>query len=141
MRRPAALLADCHDSDRVRLDEDKLDALRDWGERLRQAGGEEHAAVGRAILMLIDEIDQLHIELWHTRLQQGRVAAISGGEAARGTEDPVAATLHERLRRVLRRDSSLPQPRPVPAEEEASDAETDMPTSPQSWIESLRRQK
>ena len=35
------------------LDEEKLEALRSWGERLGQAGGEESAAVGRAILMLV----------------------------------------------------------------------------------------
>ena len=54
----------------MRLDEDKLEALRSWGERLRKADGAEPAAVGRAILMLIDEIDRLHIELWHATLQR-----------------------------------------------------------------------
>ena len=40
---------------RMRLDEDKLEALRRWGRGLQQAGSEESAAAGRAILMLIAE--------------------------------------------------------------------------------------
>jgi hypothetical protein len=99
----------------MRLDEDKLEALRSWGERLQQSGGEESKAVGRAILMLIEEIDQLHIELWHVRLQGSEPA-----EPQASTEDeaPVASTLQGRLQRVLGRD-----------------------TDPQSWIDGLRRHK
>jgi hypothetical protein len=119
----------------VRLDEEKLEALRSWGERLRQAGGEESAAVGRAILMLVEEIDRLHIELWHARIQP------SGGtpvETDRPTEDeeeqPVASSLHARLQRVLRRDAA-------PVEQSASDAEEDSTSSAKAWIAALRREE
>lgn len=53
----------------MRLDEEKLEALRTWGEGLREAKGEELAATGRAILLLVEEIDQLHIDLWNARLR------------------------------------------------------------------------
>jgi chorismate mutase len=108
------------------LDEAKLEALRSWGEALRQADSEEHAAVGRAIVMLIEEIDRLHIALWHTRLELGRAAAPA--PASEDAEAPVTTTLHDRLQRVLRRRSD-----PV------TTAGDDDPTAAQSWIEALRR--
>ncbi|MFL5961229.1 MAG: hypothetical protein ACJ75G_13325 [Gaiellaceae bacterium] len=55
----------------MRLDDDKLAALRRWGEELRQASTEKYAAAGRAILMLVEEIDQLQIELRHARQDEG----------------------------------------------------------------------
>lgn len=110
---------------RMRLDEEKLEALRSWGERLRQSGSEESSAVGRAILMLIEEIDQLHIELWHMRLRETQ------------PDEPVAATLQDRLQRVLGRE---PEPDPQPAPPEEAGPEAEKPSSPQSWIDALRRQ-
>lgn len=109
----------------MRLDEEKLEALRSWGERLRQAGGEESSAVGRAILMLIEEIDQLHIELWHERLRESE------------PEEPVTSTLQDRLQRVLGRDSD-PETQPAPSDD--AGPETEKGPSPQSWIDGLRRQ-
>src|SRR5690349_19100980 len=42
----------------MRLDEEKLEALRTWGEKLREAKGDELPVIGRAILLLVEEIDQ-----------------------------------------------------------------------------------
>jgi hypothetical protein len=119
----------------MRLDEDKLETLRRWGQGLRQAGGEEDAAAGRAILMLIEEIEQLQIELSHARQQSRRLTPVSSEEAVAGVEEPEepALTLHERLQRALRQD---PEETGSPM---ASDTKTT--ASAQSWIESLRRQK
>jgi hypothetical protein len=51
------------------LDEEKLELLHRWGEGLRRDGREEVAAAGRAILMLIEEVERLHVDLWNaTRL-------------------------------------------------------------------------
>jgi hypothetical protein len=50
-----------------RLDEEKLALLRRWGEGLTVDDREEVRAAGRAILMLSDEIERLHIDLWHAR--------------------------------------------------------------------------
>ena len=107
----------------MRLDEERLEALRSWGEKLRQSGGEESAAVGRAILMLVEEIDRLHIELWHARM------APSGEGAEAGSEEPVASSLHARLQGVLRRGRA--------------ETEADSEPSRQAWIgaRALRRQK
>jgi hypothetical protein len=49
------------------LDEQKLSLLRSWGAGLERDEREEVAAAGRAILLLIEEVEQLHVELWHAR--------------------------------------------------------------------------
>jgi hypothetical protein len=131
----------------MRLDEEKLEALRSWGERLREAGGEESAAVGRAILMLVEEIDRLHVDVWHARMELRQRDLVSTddttalGESVPSPEpdedQAVASSLHSRLHRVLRRDSGSA---PEPVEQSQSDAATD-PSSPQAWIAALRRQK
>src|SRR5947207_3218422 len=50
-----------------RLDEEKLALLRRWGDGLTVDDREEVRAAGRAILLLSDEIERLHIDLWHAR--------------------------------------------------------------------------
>lgn len=39
--------------------------LRRWGEGLTRDEREEVRAAGRAILLLSDEVERLHIDLWH----------------------------------------------------------------------------
>jgi hypothetical protein len=118
----------------MRLDEERLEELRNWGERLRQASGEESAAVGRAILMLVEEIDRLHIELWHERMQPSAQPAATVG-TIEVEEEPVASSLHGRLQRLLRRDEAV---EPV---EQSVDKESAGTTSAQAWIAGLRHQK
>jgi hypothetical protein len=127
----------------MRLDEDKLDALRRWGQALRQADGEESAAAGRAILMLIEQIDSLRLELCRTREQMSREDPVSSADAGDhlGPEEP-STTLHQRLQRFRRRDPApLSASSPEPVEAGESDMESDgTEASSQAWIESLRRQ-
>jgi hypothetical protein len=122
----------------MRLDEEKLEALRSWGERLRQSSGEESAAVGRAIQLLVEEIDRLHIELWHARIQPKGDEPVTAEQTTEGEgePEPVAASLQARLQGVLRRRGAA-----EPAEPVASDTESDRTTSPQAWIAAMRRQK
>jgi hypothetical protein len=128
----------------MRLDDDKLEALRRWGQALRQADGEDFAAAGRAMLMLIDEIDRLRFELGRTREQLSRPRpALSAGTGANIELEEPSSTLHQRLQRVLRRDpealSAPSSERPIEAKGTGigSDGTT---ASPEGWIESLRRQ-
>ena len=127
----------------MRVDEDKLEALRRWGQGLEQAAGEESAAAGRAILMLIEEIEQLQVDLRLVREQLSRADPPSSDEAAGSPEEPLPSTLHERVQRVLRRDSdSSPRVQPQSGEEPGSSIGTDgSTTSQQAWIEDLRRHK
>jgi hypothetical protein len=58
-----------------RLTEEQLTALKAWGEGLAQVGQEEMQAAGRAIQLLIQEIEALHIEIWHERIDRSPPAA------------------------------------------------------------------
>lgn len=51
----------------VRLDEERIEVLRAWGEGLAEDGREEMRAAGRAIVLLVEEIDRLQVDLWHGR--------------------------------------------------------------------------
>ncbi len=50
-----------------RLDEAKIEMLRTWGEGLRTDPRDEVRAAGRAIALLVEEIERLNIDLWHAR--------------------------------------------------------------------------
>ena len=51
----------------MRLDAEKLDTLRRWGHGLETDDRDEIRSAGRAIILLIEEIERLHIDLWHAR--------------------------------------------------------------------------
>jgi hypothetical protein len=107
------------------MDEAKLEELRRWGHALREADSEQSAAAGRAILMLIEELERSRLELLREREQLDRLDAVAKSEVDAGTGDRVEAALHGRLQRAL-----------GPSEESGSES-----VSPRSWIETLRRQK
>ncbi len=50
-----------------RLDEVKVETLRAWGEGLQSDPRDEVRAAGRAITMLVEEVERLNIDLWHAR--------------------------------------------------------------------------
>jgi len=50
------------------LDAEKLGVLRGWGEGLARDERHEVAAAGRAILMLVDEVERLHVLAWDRHL-------------------------------------------------------------------------
>ena len=115
----------------MRLDEAKLEELRRWAEALRGASSEGSVAAGRAILMLIEELERLRVELWRV------------GEQLEGVDQPVSSALHGRLQGVLSQDSDQSgEIRPVWVEKSGQSVETETEsTSVHSWIETLRRQK
>jgi hypothetical protein len=135
---------------RMRLDDEKLEALRSWGERLQESGGEESAAVGRAILMLVEEIDRLHVDVWHARMKQAPrdyVPADQSPAAEEPAPNPspdvdqaVTSSLQARLHRVLRRDPGSGTAERVEKPGPDTDSDSDS-SSPQAWIAALRRQK
>jgi len=126
------------------LDETKLEELRHWGEALREAPGEESVAAGRAILMLIDELERLRLRLRlrPTGEQPAGLDPMSNTDVDVGTGDATAA-LHGRLQRLLGRGSDQAVEARREAVEEASprvELERDTAEA-RSWIETLRRQK
>jgi histone H3/H4 len=84
------------------LDEDKLEQLQRWGAGLAAVDDQELRATGKAILLLIEEIEALHVELWNAK-----TAAALAEEADRDTVDEpdvsLDGTLAARLRRLGRR--------------------------------------
>ena len=101
-----------------RLDSEQIEVLRAWGAGLAEDPREEVRAAGKAITLLVDEIDRLNIDLWNLRaparpqsvfrddpFEGGAASAPEREEAARAPE-PVAAeqqTLGNALRERLRR--------------------------------------
>jgi hypothetical protein len=80
-----------------RLDEAKVETLRAWGEGLRTDARDEVRAAGRAITMLVEELERLNIDLWHARAdaREAREAQRSG-EAQRNraeSAEPVRPAL------------------------------------------------
>ena len=87
-----------------RLDEDKLEQLRRWGAGLAATEDEELRATGKAILLLIDEIEALHVELWNEKA----AAAVPDETEPEVAAEPAASldgTLGARLRRLGRRSA------------------------------------
>ena len=79
-----------------RLDEQRLEILRSWGAGLASDDREELRAAGRAITVLVEEIDQLQVDLWNARVEQRDAARpmVSAGESTSGrarlTDRPLA---------------------------------------------------
>jgi hypothetical protein len=127
------------------LDETKLEELRRWGEALREAPSEESVAAGRAILMLIDELERLRLRLRlrPTDEQPARLEPMSNTDADAGTGETTAAALHGRLQRLLGRGSDQSfEARPEAVEEASPRVELERDSAAaRTWIETLRRQK
>ena len=68
-----------------RLDEERLEILRNWGAGLAMDGREELRAASKAIMILIDEIELLYVDLWHER------GAMSQPRETGGQSDPETA--------------------------------------------------
>ena len=96
----------------MRLDAEKLDTLRRWGDGLSKDERDEVRSAGRAILLLIEEIERLHIDLWHARPEDQRgpapepeLAPKPELEPERQEEAPaheLATPLRARLARLFR---------------------------------------
>jgi hypothetical protein len=95
--------------DRVisRLDEDKLEQLRRWGAGLSSTENEELRATGKAILLLIEEVEALHVELWSAKTAPVPAHAPEG-EPVDDEEASLDRTLGGRLRRLGRRSAGEP---------------------------------
>lgn len=87
-----------------RLDEERLETLRNWGAGLSTNARDELRAAGKAILMLVDEIDRLEADIWNSRAEakQAATAAAAALEAVQAPAPP----------------PPVPAPEPVPAPRE-----------------------
>ena len=76
------------------LKADELEQLRRWGAGLQQDPRGEVSAAGRAIVLLIEEVERLHVLVWDHRLYP---ALLRPGE-----EPELHVSLTQRLRQRLR---------------------------------------
>ena len=76
-----------------RLDEAKIEILRIWGEGLAGDQRDEVKAAGRAITMLVEEIERLNVDLWNERAQ----IRFAEPSAPAERESSLARTLQARL--------------------------------------------
>ncbi len=70
-----------------RLDDEKLETLRSWGAGLAADGRDELRAAGKAILILVEEIDRLQVDLWRRRDGEAPVDGPPPTPAVRTVED------------------------------------------------------
>jgi hypothetical protein len=91
------------------LDEEKLAVLLRWGEGLQADPRAEVAAAGRAILLLIEEIERLHVLLWDKRLFPD-VPVEAPEPAPRAEPERPAHMLGPLMRRLRHRGGDFPQP-------------------------------
>jgi len=73
-----------------RLDEERLEMLRSWGTGLSTSARDELRAAGKAILMLIDEVERLQVDAWNAR------AALNQAAEQRSSQS-IAGALRDRL--------------------------------------------
>jgi hypothetical protein len=74
----------------ARLDEERLEMLRSWGAGLSTSARDELRAAGKAILMLIEEVERLQVDVWNAR------AAATQASEQRSSQS-LASALRERL--------------------------------------------
>lgn len=81
-----------------RLDEERLEILRAWGSGLSASGRDELRAAGKAIVMLIEEIDRLQADVWmagEAAAERVRLAAAAEAEAeAQADAEPEPRRIH-----------------------------------------------
>jgi hypothetical protein len=83
-----------------RLDESKIEQLRAWGTGLTANGSADLRATGKAILILIEEIERLHIDLWNARSSHQGGAGEVGNDSDEIADGPlIERTLRDRLSR------------------------------------------
>lgn len=85
-----------------RLDEAKIEQLRAWGAGLYADGNDDFRATGKAILLLIEEIERLHIDLWNAKSapEETEVEYVAPDFQAQASLD---RTLRGRLSRIRSR--------------------------------------
>jgi hypothetical protein len=90
-----------------RLDEQKLELLRGWGDGLVRDPRDprkEVRAAGRAILLLVEEIERLHVDLWNERSLQRAVVPVE--DEAGAIQPDLQSSLRARFALVGRRRRS-----------------------------------
>jgi hypothetical protein len=88
-----------------RLDEERLEILRSWGAGLSTDDREELRAAGKAILLLVKEIEHLQVEVWSARdgarSTGDRIEETDRAAADPGARPALATNLRDRIRAAI----------------------------------------
>ncbi len=84
------------------VDADQLETLRTWAEGLSQDHRSEVKAAAKAILLLCEEVERLHIELWKSR-STGASGAARGEQGGSEEDVPGERRIEKDLRARLAR--------------------------------------
>jgi hypothetical protein len=92
-----------------RLDSEQIETLRAWGVGLASDEREEVRAAGKAITLLVDEIDRLNIDLWNLRAGEEGTdpAKRADDDAAASGDHSIGTALRDRLRRRTRSEPGV----------------------------------
>jgi hypothetical protein len=89
------------------LEDEEFETICRWAEGLQSDPRVELRAAAKAILMLAEELEELQIELWNTRLAlqeaQGGAGAAPSPRAAAAPEIELEPQLRRQLRSVVAR--------------------------------------
>jgi hypothetical protein len=88
-----------------RLDATKIEQLKGWAVRLAANGNDELRAAGRAILLLIEEIESSRVEV-DVETSDGRSQQGAPADADDRGEPTMDRTLRSRLSRIRDRSST-----------------------------------
>ena len=102
--------------DSTGIDAEKLDVLSQWASGLEHDERVEVAAAGRAILLLIEEIERLHVHSWDQQLYPVPAPVPDHAQSTAAGPRP---RLLETLRAQLRRRSADASPQAQSAPEDA----------------------
>ena len=104
-----------------RLDEKRIELLRGWGGRLADDARDDLRAAGRAILLLIEEVERLHGDLGNERSIRGAATPLMAEASV--IEADVQSGLRRRLAQLAGRrtdDVSGPEPAEIAPPESSS---------------------
>ena len=95
-----------------RLDSEQIELLRAWGAGLATDERDEVRAAGKAITMLVDEIDRLNIDLWNQRAgeEPAPEAPVRAGARVGAARPAAPAHLALRAGRLARGVGALRRP-------------------------------
>jgi hypothetical protein len=83
-----------------RLDEERIEILRAWGTDLATESREELRAAGKAITILIEEIERLQVDV--VRARGAANPPLDGGSKRKVRQEPVEAVSSQSLGTSLR---------------------------------------
>ena len=104
------------------VDAEKLEILRRWGSGLQTDARAELAAAGRAIMLLIEEIERLHVLLWDKELYPDAPLPLLPEHGTPAADAGARPGMLETLRSRLHRGPADAFPQAEPASEKESRA-------------------